>query len=108
MTTYKVVFTDYASYDLFDVYCYVAMDRSTTVADKLIQSLKNACQKLSTLPHRGHVPPEFEALNISDYREIHCKEHRIIYEVAGKTVYIHCILHMKRDVSDLLRERLLR
>lgn len=107
MTTYKVVFTDYASQDLFDIYCYAAAEHSTANADKLLQSLKTACQKLTKLPHRGHAPHEFEAFKISDYREIHCKEYRIIYEIVGKTVYIYCVIHMKRDVSDLLKARLL-
>jgi toxin ParE1/3/4 len=54
------------------------------------------------------VPHEFEPLNVSDYLEIHCKEYRIIYEIVGKTAYIYCIVHMKRDVLDLLKQRLLR
>ncbi|MFQ6113241.1 MAG: type II toxin-antitoxin system RelE/ParE family toxin [bacterium] len=108
MTTYEVVFTDDARQDLFDIYTYIAIEDSIAKADKLIESLKNACKRLSELPTRGHVPHEFDHLNISDYLEIHCKEYRIIYEVVGKTVYIYCVVHMKRDVEELLKQRLLR
>lgn len=46
-------------------------------------------------------------LPIYGFTEIHCKEYRIIYEIVSTTVYVYCIIHMKRDVLDLLKERLL-
>jgi plasmid stabilization system protein ParE len=42
MATYKVVFTDDASRDLFDIYTYVATEDSIARADKLIEALKIA------------------------------------------------------------------
>lgn len=107
MTTYEVVFTEYANKDLFDIYCYAASESSFQNADNLIRLLKDACRGLRELPNRGHVPHEFEYLNVSDYLEIHCKDYRIIYEIVDQTVFIYCIIHMKRDVLDLLKDRLL-
>jgi len=40
MAAYRVVFTKYASQDLFEIYCYAATEHSIASADKLIQSLK--------------------------------------------------------------------
>lgn len=108
MTVHKVILTEYANNDLFDIYCYIALEDSFKSADKLIQQIKDACYSLSKLPNRGHVPHEFALLDVSNYLEIHYNEYRIIYEVVGKLIYVYCIIHMKRDVYDLLKERLLR
>ncbi len=107
MSVHKIILAEYANNDLLDIYCYIALEDSFESADKLIQQIKDACYSLSKLPNRGHVPHEFAQLNVSNYLEIHCNEYRIIYEVVGKMVYVYCIIHMKRDVYDLLKERLL-
>jgi len=107
MTVHKVILAEYTNNDLLDIYCYIALEDSFESADKLIQQLKDACYSLSKLPNRGHVPHEFAQLAVSNYLEIHCNKYRIIYETVGKMVYVYCIIHMKRDVHDLLTERLL-
>ncbi len=54
------------------------------------------------------MPPELERVGVSRYREVHYKRYRIIYEVLGKTVYVHCVFDGRRDLQAVLERRLLR
>ena len=93
---------------MFEIYLYVLKMDSQQAADALIAGIEKACGSLIELPFRGHKPPELSRIGVSDYREIHHKPNRIIYRVAGSDVLVHCILDGRRDLQDLLAERLLR
>ena len=60
------------------------------------------------MANRGHIPPELERVGVYEYREIYFKPYRIIYQIVESDVYIHCVLDSRRDLEDLLQERLLR
>jgi toxin ParE1/3/4 len=49
-----------------------------------------------------------ERLGVLEYREVFFKPYRIIYEVARASVFIHCVLDGRRDLRDILQQRLLR
>lgn len=108
MKRYSVVFDRDAEDDLFDIYAFVAMSDSVERADKLFDALRQTCLKLRKLPHRGNIPPELFEIGIRDFRELHYKPYRIIYSFESATVFVHCILDGRRDIQDLLQERLLR
>ena len=97
-----------AEEDLFEIWRYVAIAGSPENASGLIEQLEEAVTKLERMPERGHVPPELKRINVYDYREIHLKVYRIIYQIIGSDVFVHCILDGRRDLKDLLHERLLR
>jgi hypothetical protein len=47
--------------------------------------------------------------NVSVYDlEIHFKPYRIIYQIVGRTVFVHCVLDGRRAVQEMLERRLLR
>ena len=97
-----------AEEDLFDIYQYVALSDSPLKAERLIQKLKDLCVRLEEYPDQGHVPPELATIGVYDYLEIPCKPYRVIYQVVGKDVFIHCVLNGRRDMQELLQHRLLR
>jgi toxin ParE1/3/4 len=105
---YKVNFLPAAEDDLFGIYKYVRLNDSKTEANKLFTKLYEKCLTLKNYPERGHCSPELQLLEIYDYLEVHYKPYRIIYQVIGKQVFIHCILDGRRDMQKLLQERLLR
>ncbi len=105
---YKVYIISDAEDDLYELYNYVANYDSVNKADNLLNKLEETCDSLSKLANRGHYPPELERIGIFNYREIHYKPYRIIYQVLENNVYIHCILDGRRDLQELLEERLLR
>ena len=106
--TYTVCIVTDAEEDLFDIYRYVAFADSRAKAKRLIRRLRKLCVSLEELPDRGHVPPELESIGVLDYREVHHASYRVIYQVVERDVYVHCVLDGRRDLQELLQERLLR
>ncbi|MBI3987379.1 MAG: type II toxin-antitoxin system RelE/ParE family toxin [Lentisphaerae bacterium] len=105
---YTVHLTAEAERDLLDIDAYVAVYDAPEKAAYVSAKLEAACATLELFPLKGHIPPELERLGIALYREIHFKPYRIIYEVRGKTVFVHAVLDGRRDLQTLLERRLLR
>ena len=106
--TYKVFIIEDAEEDILEIYDYIALTESSEVAENIHNNLRDKCLSLSDMPSRGHIPPELERISIYEYREIHYKPYRIIYQVRETGVYIHCILDGRRELQELLEKRLLR
>jgi toxin ParE1/3/4 len=64
--------------------------------------------RLEKTPDRGHIPPELERIGVQEFREVFYKPYRIIYQIIGNNVYVHCILDGRRDMQDILQQRVLR
>jgi len=45
---------------------------------------------------------------INNYLEIHYKSYRIIYEIEENLVYIHSVLDGRRNIQEILNNRILR
>lgn len=105
---YEVFLTVDAEDDIFDIYSYVTENDSQLKADRLFEKLKEMCINLEELPSRGHIPPELKRINVIDYLEVHYKPYRIIYQIVNYQVFIHCVLDGRRNLQDLLLERLIR
>ncbi|RPI77228.1 MAG: type II toxin-antitoxin system RelE/ParE family toxin [Desulfobacteraceae bacterium] len=105
---YKIYIIDDAEEDIYEIYHYVSLSDSIEKVESLIQKIYETCLKLGTLPNRGHAPPELERIGMLEYREIHFKPYRIIYQVMENVVYIHCVLDGRRDLQELLEMRLIR
>ncbi len=97
-----------AEEDLLDIYQYVARNDSVNNADNLMDILEKTILNLEVIPDRGHIPPELERIGVMEFREIFYKPYRIIYQVIKSNVYVHCILDGRRDLQDLLQQRVLR
>jgi toxin ParE1/3/4 len=105
---YKVVIDPLAKADLKDIFIYVSVNDSIESANKLLNGLESTCNKLEKYPERGHVPPELRETGIKNYVEIHYKPYRIIYEIEGNLVYIHSVLDGRRNIQEILNNRILR
>lgn len=105
---FEVFLTADAEEDIFGIYNYVSLTDSLEKAEYLFGKLRETCVSLENFPDRGHLPPELERINVRGYLEIHYKPYRIIYQIRNKEVFIHCVLDGRRNLQDLLQERLLR
>ena len=105
---YKVYLISEAEEDLYELYNYVSRRDSIEKAEYAIEKIHEACLNLSEFPNRGHTPPELERIGFLEYKEIHFKPYRIIYQVLGTKVFVHCVLDGRRDLQELLEKRLLR
>jgi toxin ParE1/3/4 len=97
-----------AEEDLLDIYRYVSISDSIEKAELLFLKIKETCLSLAELPNRGHIPPELDRIGVVEYREIHFKPYRIIYQVIELKVHIHCILDGRRELQELLEKRIIR
>lgn len=97
-----------AERDLLDLYRYVAIHDSQAKARQLLDNLQRTIEGLDALARRGHHSPELERIGILEFREVFVNPYRIIYEVCGTEVFVHCVLDGGRDLLDLLQARLLR
>lgn len=105
---FTVYLIEDAEKDLFDIYRYVAQNDSVGLANSLIDKLEKTMLKLETMPERRHIPPVLERIGVLEFREVFYKPYRIIYSVIGSNVYVHCILDGRRDMQDILQQRVLR
>jgi len=105
---FKVYIIDDASKDIEDIYHYISNSDSVEQAEYVIKNIEEKCKSLGHLAKRGHLPPELERIGILEYREIHFKPYRIIYQVVDSNVFIHCVLDGRRELQKLLENRLLR
>jgi toxin ParE1/3/4 len=106
--THDVFMSEDAEADILDIWKYVARHDSVERAGILIDALQEACFSLCHFPDRGHCPPELERIHVLEYRELHYKPYRIIYRILDCKVFIHCVLDGRRDLQELLLERLIR
>ncbi len=106
--SFEVFLTQDAEDDIFDIYIYVLENDSQLKADRLFKKLKEICLNLEGLPSRGHIPAELKRINVIEYLEVHFKPYRIIYRIVGKQVFVHCVLDGRRNLQDLLQEKLVR
>jgi toxin ParE1/3/4 len=104
----EVFFAAAAEDDMFELYRYIYSHDSPGHADTVYQRIKETCNSLTCTSLRGHLPAELERISIREYREIHFKPYRIIYQVMGADVIIHAVLDGRRSLQEVLERRLLR
>ncbi|MBN2129728.1 MAG: type II toxin-antitoxin system RelE/ParE family toxin [Sedimentisphaerales bacterium] len=105
---HQVLLTAEAEEDVLDIYKYVLRGDGRDRADHVLGKLREACEGLVEMPGRGHVPPELERIGVRGYLEIHFKPYRIFYQIAGRKVFVHCVLDGRRALQEVLERRLLR
>ena len=104
---FRVEWTEAASSDLEDIIRFIARD-SPLNATKLYKRLRKRAETLRTLPARGRVVPELADLEITAYLELSVLPYRIIYRIEESKVFVHAVLDARRELRELLAERLLR
>ena len=106
--TYSVYFSINAEQDLLEIYDYIKESGYPINAKTLLSELKKSCLSLSANPERGHIPKELDRIGVFEFREIHMKVYRIIYQITGSKVIIHCILDGRREIQEILTHRIIR
>lgn len=96
-----IVWSQPARENLRLIHQYIAHD-SKRYATRVVQDITDKVETLLTLPRLGRVVPEIGEPGV---REIGMYSYRIMYEVVGETLYIHGVIHKRRDFKpeDLQR-----
>lgn len=105
---YNVNLTYSAEDDLFEIYKFGFANYPEEKAEEHYSMLYQKCIALKEYPYHGYVPSELSSVGMDNFLEFTYAPYRIIYQVIGKEVFIHCLLDGRRDVEKLLYERLIR
>jgi len=107
MTRFEVQWAEAAVEDLEEIIGYLSTD-SPAAAKEMLARLRARAGTLTSSPHRGRVVPGLSRFGIRGWREMVVGPYRIVYRIAGKDVWVLAVLDSRRDLQDLLLERLLR
>ncbi len=101
---YIVKWTATAEHDLDSIIGFIAED-SLEEAMRILEKIRKKSAGLNTVPERGRIVPELKEQGIILYREIITAPWRMIYRIAGQTVYVLAVLDARRNLEDILLER---
>ena len=107
MKKYKVMWTATAKNDLEEIIEYIAQD-SIEIAIEKYEKIKESAQQLVLFPDQGRVIPELLKQNITKYHEIIISPWRLMYKVEINVVYVMALIDGRRNIEDILLQRLLR
>ena len=102
---YQVIWSNTAARDFEHIIEYIAHD-SPAHALKIFKKLRDQASSLYTFPERGRIVPELQAQSIRQYRELIVTPWRILYRISEKHVYVLAVLDSRRNIEDILLQRL--
>jgi plasmid stabilization system protein ParE len=102
---YEIVWARVAENDLKEIIEYIAIDSPTTALE-ILEKTRNKASYLSTTPERCRIVPELKDQVIMQYRELIVSPWRVIFRIAEMKVYILSVLDARRNVEDILLNRL--
>jgi plasmid stabilization system protein ParE len=103
---YAVEWAEIAVQDLLEIIGYLAT-RNPGAAASLLDSMEQKAASLVKNPGRGRVVPELLRLQLREYRELIVGAYRFVCRVEASRVFILAVLDSRRDLQDLLLDRLI-
>lgn len=103
---HRVLWTRAARRDLLSIADYL-LSRDPEAAFRTMNGLERRAAALSSMPTRGRVVPELGRLHVLAYRELQWPPYRLIYRITGRRVVVLAFLDGRRNLEDILLERLL-
>jgi plasmid stabilization system protein ParE len=105
--SYQVQWSKTAETDLIGIIKYIQQG-SPQAATKVFADIKAKTADLVLFPERECVVPELQAQGIGHYRELIIAPWRIIFRCSEDVVYVLSMLDARRNVEDILLDRLIR
>ncbi len=104
---FSVVWTKAAETDLECIVDFIA-DDSLDAALAVFARIRERAATLDNFPGKGRVVPELHQHGIVQYRELIVAPWRIMYRIDAKKAYVISVVDSRRNIEDLLLERLSR
>lgn len=104
---YRVEWAETAALDLAEIAAFLALD-SPQAAERALQRLESRAAALESTPARGRLVPELTRFQMRTWRELVIRPYRLVYRIDGDVVTVLAVLDGRRDLEDLVLERLLR
>lgn len=105
--TYQIFWAETAEEDLKSIIEYIYADNPPAAGDNL-KKIKTKALDLYSFPQKGRVVPELKDHGILQYRELIVPPWRVIYRISELRVYVLSVIDSRRNVEDILFERLVR
>ncbi|MBM4310347.1 MAG: type II toxin-antitoxin system RelE/ParE family toxin [Deltaproteobacteria bacterium] len=102
---YHVRWAAAARVDLQRILSFIAAD-SPGNALNILKKIRRKTTALYTMPDRGRIVPELKDQGIHLYREIMVNPWRILYRITDTTVFVVSVIDSRRNVEDILLDRL--
>jgi|SRR5580704_9625651 toxin ParE1/3/4 len=99
----RFVLASLAALDLFNIWEYIKEQASVTTADHVELAIRERIAFLAESPEAGH---HREDLTSEDVKFFPVYSYLIVYRPKTKPLQIASILHGRRDVAQLLKDRL--
>ena len=94
--------TEDAVVDIDAIWLYLLEKESVETADRIVTELFKGFYKLADIPNIGHRRADLTSKQVLFYRLF---SYLVIYEAGSKPLQILGVLHGKRNVSRILRQR---
>ncbi len=104
---FRVFWTESAGNDLEEIVSFVSED-SPANAKSVFHRIKKRAQTLRSLPERGRYLPELLDFGLRTWRELVVDPYRLVYRIDGRKVFVNAVLDGRRDLRDVLLNRLVR
>jgi toxin ParE1/3/4 len=102
---FRVDWAEVARRDIFAIVDYL-VERNPDAAASTLDKLERRAAALRRSPERGRVIPELVRLQLREYRELIVPPYRLVYRVSGRRVLVFGVLDNRRNLEDLLLDRL--
>ena len=101
--SYRILRTDKANDQLFDVIQYIADNAGANIALQYLDKLEAAVMNLADFPYSGTVP-RYSILKKQGYRVLIVERHLIFYKVdeEKQTVMIHAVVDGRQEYKNLV------
>ncbi len=103
----RVFWTKTAQHELRAITKYISADNKAVAADTY-RKIKQRAELLTQMPDQGRSVPELSSFGVLIYREMIVSPWRIIYKVEGGTVWVLAVFDGRRNIEDILLDRMLR
>jgi len=103
----QVRWSEVAVRDLEELIAYAALE-SPERATRLLSALETKASSLRTTPDRGRIVPALATFGLRTWRELVVKPYRIVYRSDGRIVHVLAVLDGRRELHEVLLERLVR
>jgi len=106
-SSYDVFWAASAERDLTEIIDFIATE-SPENALRIVREIRASVAELKSFPKRGRIVPELQSQGVFLYRELLVPPWRVIYRITVAQVNVLSILDSRRNVEDILLERLIK
>jgi plasmid stabilization system protein ParE len=96
--------TPLAKADIFDIWCYIA-DDSEDAADRVEQAIYDACALVAEAPMRGHSRLDLTTRSLRFWTLTRYPNDTVVYRPETAPLQVVAVLHGKRNVRRILKQR---